>query len=326
MALSNSQYNAIMREYERLQAESRSELRARKEKIYAAVPKLRALELQAGNSAMERFRTAVKTGNRAAVEGFSGELRDLEAEKRRLLAEAGYPADALEPRFRCPDCRDTGMADGQRCHCFKARAAELLYSQSGLRRIIERENFDRFSLELYDDQRVITKVGMTERAYMEKQLERCRRYAAGFREKRENLLFRGNTGVGKSFLSHCIAKELIDQGFAVLYLGAAELFECMAAVSMDREEDLSRKEQYDLIFSADLLIIDDLGTEMMNSLTISQFFNLLNARDVPEKGTVISTNLSLTMLRDTYTERITSRILSGYSIIELYGDDRRRKI
>ena len=95
---------------------------------------------------------------------------------------------------------------------------------------------------------------------------------------------------------------------------------------MDREEALSRKEQYDLIFSADLLIIDDLGTEMMNSLTISQFFNLLNARDVPEKGTVISTNLSLTMLRDTYTERITSRILSGYSIIELYGDDLRRKI
>ena len=326
MPLSNSQYNAIMREYERLQAESRSELRARKEKIYAAVPKLRALELQAGNSAMERFRTALKTGNRAAVEGFSGELRDLEAEKRRLLAEAGYPADALEPRFRCPDCRDTGMADGQRCHCFKARAAELLYSQSGLRRIIERENFDRFSLELYDDQRVITKVGMTERAYMEKQLDRCRRYAAGFREKRENLLFRGNTGVGKSFLSHCIAKELIDQGFAVLYLGAAELFECMAAVSMDREDDLSRKAQYDLIFSADLLIIDDLGTEMMNSLTISQFFNLLNARDVPEKGTVISTNLSLTMMRDTYTERITSRILSGYSIIELYGDDLRRKI
>ena len=326
MALSNSQYNAIMREYERLQAESRSELRARKEKIYAAVPKLRALELQAGNSAMERFRTALKTGNRAAVEGFSGELRDLEAERRRLLAEAGYPADALEPRFRCPDCRDTGMADGQRCHCFNARAAELLYSQSGLRRILEHENFDRFSLELYDDQRVITKVGMTERAYMEKQLERCRRYAAGFREKRGNLLFRGNTGVGKSFLSHCIAKELIDQGFAVLYLGAAELFECMAAVSMDREEDLSRKEQYDLIFSADLLIIDDLGTEMMNSLTISQFFNLLNARDVPEKGTVISTNLSLTMLRDTYTERITSRILSGYSIIELYGDDLRRKI
>ena len=326
MALSNSQYNAIMREYERLQAESRSELRARKEKIYAAVPELRALELKAGSSAMERFRAAVKTGNRAAVEGFSGELRDLEAERRRLLAEAGYPADALEPRFRCPDCRDTGMADGQRCHCFKARAAELLYSQSGLRRILEHENFDRFSLELYDDQRVITKVGMTERAYMEKQLERCRRYAAGFREKRGNLLFRGNTGVGKSFLSHCIAKELIDQGFAVLYLSAAELFECMASVSMDREEDLSQKDLYDLIFSADLLIIDDLGTEMMNSLTISQFFNLLNARDVPEKGTVISTNLSLTMMRDTYTERITSRILSGYSIIELYGDDLRRKI
>ena len=98
MALSNSQYNAIMREYERLQAESRSELRARKEKIYAAVPELRALELKAGSSAMERFRAAVKTGNRAAVEGFSGELRDLEAERRRLLAEAGYPADALEWR------------------------------------------------------------------------------------------------------------------------------------------------------------------------------------------------------------------------------------
>ena len=326
MPLSNSQYNAIMREYERLQAESRRELKERKEKIYAAVPELRSLEKQAGISAMERFRAALNAGNRMPLEGFSGEIRDLEAEKLRLLTAAGYPADALEPRFHCPDCRDTGMADGQRCHCFKVRAAEILYSQSGLKRIMDRENFDRFSLELYDDQRVITKVGMTERAYMEKQLERCRRYAAGFREKRGNLLFRGNTGVGKSFLSHCIAKELIDQGFAVLYLSAAELFECMASVSMDREEDLSQKDLYDLIFSADLLIIDDLGTEMMNSLTISQFFNLLNARNVPEKGTIISTNLSLSMLRDTYTERITSRILSGYSIIELYGDDLRRKI
>ena len=157
MPLSNSQYNAIMREYERLQAESRRELKERKEKIYAAVPELRSLEKQAGISAMERFRAALNAGNRMPLEGFSGEIRDLEAEKLRLLRAAGYPADALEPRFHCPDCRDTGMADGQRCHCFQVRAAEILYSQSGLKRIMDRENFDRFSLELYDDQRVAGK-------------------------------------------------------------------------------------------------------------------------------------------------------------------------
>ena len=143
--------------------------------------------------------------------------------------------------------------------------------------------------------------------------------------KTRNILFQGNTGVGKTFLSNCIAKELIETGHSVIYLTAEELFECLAAVRIDKTEDLAKQELFGYIFSCELLIVDDLGTEGINSFTTSQFFYLVNRRLTEEKSTVISTNLSSRMLRDTYTERVTSRISSGYDVVMLYGDDIRRK-
>ena len=328
MALSNSQYNAVLREYERLQAEERQELAERRAAVFRKIPELEKLEKQAALSAMDRFRRAVGSGSAEdEVREFSGELRAIEARKAELLRRAGYPPDELEPRYRCGKCRDTGFVDGKKCSCFETRAIRLLYAQSRLNRVLEDENFRNFSLDWYDGERVITALGMTERAYMEHVLGIVKDFVRNFDGggKTRNILFQGNTGVGKTFLSNCIAKELIETGHSVIYLTAEELFECLAAVRIDKTEDLAKQELFGYIFSCELLIVDDLGTEGINSFTTSQFFYLVNRRLTEEKSTVISTNLSSRMLRDTYTERVTSRISSGYDVVMLYGDDIRRK-
>lgn len=325
LALSNSQFDAVLREYERLQAEDRRELAERKAKVYAAIPELKELENQAATSALNRLKRAVNDGNSSAVNGFSEEIRDIEKKRRELLLRAGFPEDALEPHYHCPYCHDTGFVDGQKCRCFRARAAKLLYAQSNLDRIMAKENFRTFSLDWYDDKRVITAVGMTERAWMEEVRKRCERYVEEFPEKHGSLLFQGNTGVGKTFLSNCIAGALIERGEAVIYLTAAEFFDCMAAVRIDKTEDPEKRGLYDYIFQADLLILDDLGTEVTNAFSASQLFYVVNARLTAAKGTIISTNLSMRMMRDLYSDRTTSRITSGYDILILYGDDIRAK-
>lgn len=325
MALSNSQFDAILREYERLQAEDRREYAARKAKIYAAIPELKELDQRAAVSATDRLRQAVNAGNRAAVSGYPEEIREIEERRRELLKKAGFPEDALEPHYHCPYCKDTGFVDGRKCRCFQAKAIKLLYAQSNLDRIMEKENFRTFSLDWYDDKRVITAIGMTERAWMKQILERCRRYADEFPEKHGSLLFQGNTGVGKTFLSNCIAGTLIDRGEAVIYLTATEFFDCMAAVRIDKTEDPDQRTLYECVFSCDLLILDDLGTEVTNTFSASQLFTVVNERLNAGKGTIISTNLSMRMLRDTYSDRTTSRITSAYDILMLYGDDIRAK-
>lgn len=326
MALSNSQFNAILREYERLQAENRRELRERREQVYERLPELRDLEKRVAVSALERFRKGVREGDPSVAAGFSREVSEIEAEKKRLLRSAGYPEDELEPRYHCKDCRDTGLlADGKKCHCFHSRAVNLLYARSNLEKLLERENFQSFSLDWYDDRQILNAIGMTERAWMKQVEARCQTYVKRFKEHRESILFQGNTGVGKTFLSNSIAKELIEQGYAVVYLTALELFDCLAKVRMEKTEELAVQELYEYIFSCDLLILDDLGTEVPNAFSASQLFYLINARLHAERGTVISTNLSLQKLRELYSDRTTSRIASEYDILMLYGGDIRAK-
>ena len=140
---------------------------------------------------------------------------------------------------------------------------------------------------------------------------------------REN--FQGSTGVGKTFLSHCIAKEIMNRGFTCVYMTAFQLFDTLAKHTFGREKNAQQETSANLIFQCDLLIIDDLGTEMINKFVISQLFQCLNERLIQEKSTIISTNLSLQEFRNTYSERIFSRIIENYSWQKIYGDDIRFK-
>lgn len=326
MGLSNSDFSAIQREYERIQAENRAELEARRRMVFEKLPELRELEKKIGLSAMERFKSRLKTGNDDLISNFRDEIKEIEERKRKLLKKAGFPEDALEPRYHCPDCKDTGfLADRTKCRCFRARAIKLLYTQSNLDRITEEENFSAFSTDYYDPEREAPGTGMSEREYMKRVFAFCRSYAAHFKEKGGNILFQGNTGVGKTFLCNCIAGALIEECHSVIYMTAGELFDCLAKVRIDKTDDLRLTALHDYIFSCDLLVIDDLGTEAPNAWTAAQLFYLVNSRLLSRKSCVISTNLSMKLLRDTYSERVTSRLTSGYDIIPLYGDDIRRK-
>ena len=148
----------------------------------------------------------------------------------------------------------------------------------------------------------------------------CREFAADLARKKENLLFTGSTGVGKTFLTNCIAKELIDSGHSVIYLSAGDLFEVFSRNKFDYDTPEDMRDTYRYILDCDLLIIDDLGTELNNSFTSSQLFYCINERMNMSRSTIISTNLSLKQLRDSYTDRVTSRIMR-YRIIPLYGRD-----
>lgn len=324
MALSNSQYNVVMREYERQQLADRHDKERRVAEVYAKVPQIEELDQTISTRAAACARR-VLDGDTQARQRLKEELADLREQKELLLAAAGFATDYMEMRYRCPDCRDTGYRDGRRCHCFERERIRILYAQSNIQDVLARENFSTFSYAYFDDRTPLPGLGMTELAYMKVVVKRCRDFALGFPAQGRNLLFTGSTGVGKTFLTNCIAKELIDRYVSVIYLSSHDLFEIFSRYRFNRDAGEDAEETYRHILECEMLIIDDLGTEVNNTFVSSQLFYCINERINREKGTIISTNLSMDMLRDTYSDRVTSRIMSHYTTIPLYGGDIRIK-
>ena len=320
MALSNSQYDAIMREYGRQQIENHHKLEERRKEIYARLPVVRQLEAEIAERSVACAKKLLE-GDKSVLDRLKEDLRDLREQKALIIRAAGYPDDYLELHYRCPDCRDTGLIDGRKCHCFLQAQMKLLHAQSNLEDVLERENFKALSYEYYDDTEILPQLGITNAAYMRRVVAGCREFVRDFDKKHDNLLFTGSTGVGKTFLTNCIARELMDDFHSVIYLTASDLFDVFSRNKFDYDNAEDMKDMYRFILDCDLLIIDDLGTELNNSFTSSQLFYCINERMNISRSTIISTNLTLARLRDSYTDRVTSRIMSGYRIIPLYGGD-----
>ena len=320
MALSNSQYDAIMREYGRQQIENHHKLEERRKEIYARLPVVRQLEAEIAERSVACAKKLLE-GDKGVLDRLKEDLRDLREQKALIIRAAGYPDDYLELHYRCPDCRDTGLVDGRKCHCFLQAQMKLLHAQSNLEDVLERENFKALSYEYYDDAEILPQLGITNAAYMRRVVAGCKEFVRVFDKKHDNLLFTGSTGVGKTFLTNCIARELMDDFHSVIYLTASDLFDVFSRNKFDYDNAEDMKDMYRFILDCDLLIIDDLGTELNNSFTSSQLFYCINERMNMSRSTIISTNLTLARLRDSYTDRVTSRIMSGYRIIPLYGGD-----
>ena len=325
MSLNNSQYNAIMRIYNQRQFQDKYEQDQRREEVYQKVPQIRQIEDEISSQAVRCARKLLD-GDTNAKEELKQHIEDLREQKEVLLSAFGFPADYMEMHYACPECQDTGYVDGRKCRCFKKEEIRLLYSQSNIEEVLLRENFDSFSYEYYDDRVVIPEIQMTVADYMRQVHTWCKEYVENFEKKGSNLIFTGSTGVGKTFLTNCIAKALIDQYQSVIYLSSNDLFDVFSKNKFHYDTEEEMKDMYQYILDCDLLIIDDLGTELNNTFVSSQLFYCINERLLRKKSTIISTNLSMTMLRDTYSDRISSRIISQYSIIPLYGDDIRTKI
>ncbi|MDO4265100.1 MAG: ATP-binding protein [Eubacteriales bacterium] len=329
MALSREQHNRIMRVYQDRRIAHAAERDARLSELELHVPAYAELTAQQAALRMEEARLRLKKDMKAA-ETLSAKIRELELEKKRILSEKGYPDDYTELGYTCPLCRDTGYVNHEKCGCHKKLISEIIYrKEAGIPEAFSRDTFETFDIGVFDDTEPIEslrrKIGrsVTQRAYMTTVEQICRAYAEDFPEKGGNLLLCGQTGTGKTFLSSCIAAEVIGQCCQVLYVRAGDFFDRLARESFERSQGEGGS-QTDAAFTCDLLILDDLGTERRTDFTLSKLFSLINDRLLHDRATIISTNLDGNQLTSAYGERLTSR-LANYTVIPFYGKDLRLK-
>lgn len=311
MALTNAQYDQILHQYEMKQLNSRRQVERKLAYVYEHIPGYRDLEDAVAAISVAQGKKLL-AGDNDAMEDLRDALAELSGRKVQLLEDAGLPADYLAPVYECPDCKDTGYIDGQKCHCFKQSMISLLYEQCNIPEMLQTENFNNLSYEYYEGEDL---------ARFKNAVNTCRNFVKNFNSDYHNLFFYGTVGTGKSFLSGCVAKELIESGHSVIYFSATGLFDLLSKNSFDYKNREELRETYADLYQCDLLIIDDLGTELTNQFVTSQLFALLNERHMGKKATIISTNLSLEELRNRYSERIFSRITSHYEICKLSGQD-----
>lgn len=324
--LKNLPYNKIMNGYEERQLKARHEAMLRYQEIKEALPEYTALEEELAANSVACAKMSL-LGNTISIEALAEENAAIIQKKAQLLESHGYPADYLEPVYLCPDCKDTGYIGNEKCHCLKQTIVDFLYSQSNLSSLLNEENFSTFRTDYYPNDWVEESTGLTPRDNILRILTECHDFIRNFDQKQRGLLLYGNTGVGKTFLCNCIAKELLDLSHTVVYLTAFQLFDILEKYKFNRspEEYTSVEEKVRYILDSDLLIIDDLGTESTNSFLASQLYLCVNERLLKQKATIISTNLSLDDLNRLYSERVFSRIISSYRLLKLTGTDIRLK-
>ncbi len=287
--------------------------------VYEKLPEIKAIDDEITSLFIEEARNRIL--RRSTPRDPSEDIEALSERKKLILYSNDYPKDYLEPIYTCKLCMDEGFVDGHMCECARRIKITELYKRSNLHQIFEQENFDTFSLDCYS-KKVDPSKGTSPFQNASRILVNAKDYVRRFDTERGNILIYGSTGLGKTFISNCIAKELLDSAHSVLYLSANELFEqILSRYIMSKEKINALAEVYEYIYNSDLLIIDDLGTEVINSFVRSQLFEIINKRALSRHSTIITTNLSLDELEDRYTERVMSRIAKDYILFPLFGDD-----
>ncbi len=297
-------------EKEEIRRRSLAEDERRRRAAYRRIPALGDIDARLGALVGEMARSALGGGR--AADDIRGESLELLARRAELLTENGYPMDWLDGAWACPKCLDTGYVEGRMCSCLKElyekqRAKDL----SALLKLGD-ESFEGFDLSYYD-------CVPGAREQMELLLGMCRDYADKFGKSSVNLLFRGDTGLGKTYLSACIAREVSRKGYSVVY---ATTVEALTAYEDQKfRDDPTAEERIRRLQSCDLLVLDDLGTEMVTEFTKSALYTLINARLLASKKTIISTNLSRADMTRLYTPQICSRLEGDFQDMPFVGRD-----
>lgn len=315
MGITNTQYDAIMREYEKKRTIAQHRLDEKYDRVYKAIPEYADIEKQIREAAYKGGMESIG-GDRAALSKMREVIETLSEKKEKLLVDNGYPKDYLSLEYTCPDCKDTGYIQGQKCHCLKQEILKLLYSKSNVSEILSRQNFDTLTMDLYSEE---------ECRIMEPVIKACMEYVENFDKKPGNIMFCANPGVGKTFLTNCIAKALLDTAHSVIYFTSVQLFDRLSKYTFSydiRDDDEGMKEDF---YSCDLLIIDDLGTENMTKFVESQLFDIINERLIRSKATIVSTNLKIRDINERYSERVLSRLVGSYTVLRPEISDMRFK-
>ncbi len=311
MALSNSVYDEIMHEYELIRYNNDMVRRDRTVEVEEKIPEFREISDKIITLAFSSAKDFIR-GNDTSLNGVGGKISELSKKKRKLLSENGFPEDYLSPIYKCPDCHDTGYVDNKRCHCLNSRLAYSRYNQAGIQQVLTKENFSSFDFNCYSPEVV---------GEMHKVYDDARKYVENFHKSFKNLLFLGSVGSGKTYMTNCIVKALLDRGCFCLYFSAFSLFDTLSDYIFGNKSKDEKTELQQDLYSCDLLVIDDLGTEVTNSFVRSQFFAILNERAIRQKPTIISSNLSLEKIQTDYSERSFSRLLSSSDLYRFNSAD-----
>lgn len=317
-------FDKIRADYDALRRENERILYERRQEAYAMAPGLEEVEDNIRNLGFEAAKATLLSGDGAVKKAAVEELKTYEAMARAMLAEAGLPVDYLNPIYTCEKCKDKGyLEDGSRCSCMRQRITAYLHRSSHIERQIEKNNFGNFRLDIYSDMPFADE-GISPRQNMEEILTVAENFVATFDEANDmNLLLYGPTGLGKTFLSHAVAAELMAAGKSVVYETAFGMVRIFEEKTFNRDASDEIKMAYDSLFTADLLIIDDLGAELNNSFTNSQLFNIVNSRMIDGKKMIINTNLTPNELSAVYGDRIFSRIFHKFVPMAFFGKDLR---
>ena len=302
---------------EQARQECDAESRARREEIFRTYPRLREIEIALRQTVAKAVTAAFKKGEdpTSAIEAIRDENLALQREQEWILEAADLDESALEPTVVCPHCGGSGYVGAAMCECLQElcrqeQKKELSSLLGG------REHFDQFRSDYYPTEKD-PKYQVSPRDLMQTVFHRCRRYAREFGPGAPSLLFTGGPGLGKTFLSACIARTVADNGFSVVYDTAGKLIADFEAVKFGGERSESEKKY----LSCDLLIIDDLGTELTTQFTQSVLYQVINTRLMEGRSTIVSTNLDDAGLRQRYAPAIVSRLLGAYETHVFLGRD-----
>lgn len=307
----------LMDMYEKIRTDENRKLMKRREEIKNKYPEILELDTTIQKLCLNLSMAALRgITDQNELNNIKEEITDLRAKKYEMLVSHGYNPDYLNLHYNCPKCKDTGFIGIEKCSCFKSKLIKLYYKDSDLEEAVKTNNFKNFNINLYPNHKL-----NDERYTPRKNIEDILEYITGeylpnFKNSNTNLLFYGNSGTGKTFLSWCIAKELLDKGFLVVYKTSDDLLRALKDIKFNNDTDLEK-----LLINCDLLIIDDLGSEQITDFSSTELFTLINKKILKNKKMLISTNLSLPLISKRYSERISSRIIGEFKLFKFFAED-----